>query len=290
MASPATGERSSSPSISTSTVMEQARSENFPVASRVLPRAVRTHLLAIYGFARLVDDIGDEAEGDRLSQLNWAEEELDRATLGEATHPVFVALTPTIARFGLSLDPFRDLIEANRQDQVVTRYGTFEELRAYCMLSAAPVGRLVLAVFERDTPDRIEMSDRVCIGLQLVEHLQDVAEDAEQGRIYLPLRDLELYGCPPEKLLDPSSRPALRDTVAHEVRRARELLAPGAALASTLPGRARLAVAAFSAGGSAALDAIERAHFDVVATKCRPRPARFARRWFQSVFVARRTP
>jgi squalene synthase HpnC len=289
VASPATGERPATPSILTSAVMEQARSENFPVASRVLPRKVRSHLLAVYGFARLVDDIGDEAEGDRLSQLDWAEGELDRAALGEASHPVFVALVPTIARFNLSLEPFRALIEANRQDQVVTRYATFDDLQAYCMLSAAPVGRLVLALFERATPERVARSDRVCIGLQLVEHLQDVGEDAANGRIYLPAQDLELYGCPPDDLLDPAHRLALRDTVAHEVRRARALLAEGPPLARTLPGRARLAVAAFGAGGSAALDAIERARFDVVASRCRPRPTRFARRWIQAL-LSGRTP
>jgi squalene synthase HpnC len=289
VASPATGERPATPSISTSALMEKARSENFPVASRVLPRVVRSDLLAVYGFARLVDDIGDEAEGDRLSQLDWAEEELDRAALGEATHPVFVALAPTITRYGLSLDPFFDLIEANRQDQLVTRYSTFEELRAYCMLSAAPVGRLVLAIFRRSTPERIAQSDRVCIGLQLVEHLQDVAEDFHNGRIYLPTDDLTLYGCPPEELLDPAHRPALRDAVAHEVRRSRVLLADGGALARSLPGRARLAVAAFSAGGGAALDAIERAGFDVVATRCRPRPRRLARRWIETLVAPGRT-
>ena len=117
MPSPATGHPLSPPSLSASGVMSQARTENFPVASLVLPRAVRSHLLAIYGFARLVDDIGDEAEGDRLAQLDWAELELQRAALGTAEHPVFVALVPTIARFDLSLDPFRALIAANRQDR-----------------------------------------------------------------------------------------------------------------------------------------------------------------------------
>ena len=287
MASPATGHRPSPPSFSASGVMSQASSENFPVASSALPRALRPHLLSIYGFARLVDDIGDEAEGDRLAQLDWAEAELDRAALGTAEHPVFVALAPTIARFDLPLDPFRALIAANRQDQVVTRYATFADLVAYCMLSAAPVGQLVLLVLEAATPERVALSDRVCIGLQLVEHLQDVVEDAHMGRIYLPLEDLRLFGCPAEGLLDEEHRPALRDVVAHEVRRARALLADGAPLSASLPFRARLAVAAFSAGGAAALDAIERASFDVVAHRCRPRPQRFAARWLATVRSSR---
>ena len=138
MASPATGHSFIPPQFSARDVMSQASSENFPVASRALPRALRPHLLAVYGFARLVDDIGDEAEGDRLAQLDWAEAELDRAALGAATHPVFTTLTPTIDRFKLPLDPFRALIAANRADQVVTRYQSFEDLTDYCMLSAAP--------------------------------------------------------------------------------------------------------------------------------------------------------
>jgi squalene synthase HpnC len=287
VASASTGHPLREPSLTASAVMSQARSENFPVASRVLPRAVRSHLLAIYGFARLVDDIGDEAEGDRLAQLDWAEDELARAAAGTAVHPVFTALAPTMARFELSQEPFQNLIEANRQDQTVTRYATFDDLVAYCMLSAAPVGRLVLAIFEVATPERIAQSDRICIGLQIVEHLQDVAEDAQAGRIYLPTEDLVLFGCPPEALLEPRHRGALRDTVAYEVRRARELLADGAALAASLTFRPRLAVAAFSAGGEAALDSIEKSSFDVVAHRCRPRPRRLARHWIGTLATAK---
>lgn len=285
MASPTT-QRQSPTSIESTAVMAQAATENFPVASRLLPRDLRSHLLALYGFARLVDDIGDEAEGDRLAQLDWAEAELSRAMAGEAEHPVFRSLTPTIDRFSLSSQPFADLIAANRQDQVVRRYATFEDLEAYCMLSAAPVGRLVLAVFERSTPERLERSDRVCVGLQLVEHLQDVAEDAEAGRVYLPLEDLAFHHCDPDSLTAQDQRRALCQTVVHEVRRARGLLAHGTPLARSLPLRLRFAVAGFSAGGAAALDAIERADGDVVATRCRPRPAAFARRWF-GVLLAR---
>ncbi len=283
MASPATGH----PSFSVSDVMGQARSENFPVASRVLPRRIRPHLLAVYGFARLVDDIGDEAPGDRLVQLDWAERELERAMLGTAEHPVFKTLGVSIAALGLPLAPFKDLIEANRRDQVVSRYQTFEELQEYCMLSAAPVGRLVLLILGCSSPERVARSDRVCVGLQLVEHLQDVAEDHAMGRVYLPAESLAEAGCDPERLVAESERPALCRAVAREVERARELLAEGGPLAASLPLRARLAVAAFAAGGAAALDSIERVSFDVVAHRCRPRPTRLFMRWL-SVLGARR--
>ncbi len=258
-------------------VLSQAGQENFPVASRVLPRASRAHLMAIYGFARLADDIGDEADGDRLALLDWLDEDLDRAAVGHATHPVLQRLTPTIQDLQLPLDPFRALIEANRQDQTVHRYRTFDDLVGYCLLSAAPVGQLVLAVMGLATPGRVALSDQVCIGLQVVEHLQDVAEDAGRGRVYLPQDDLAVAGCDEAALTATSASPAVRAVVAREVARARPLLAAGGPLARTLPLRPRLAVAGFAAGGMAALDAIEQAGHDVLAVPCRPRPGRFGR-------------
>jgi squalene synthase HpnC len=247
----------------------KASRENFPVASRLLPREVRSRLMAIYGFARLTDDIGDEADGDRLALLDWLDDELTLAAEGRAIHPVFQRLTPVMVDLNLSLEPFRNLIEANRVDQRVTRYESFDDLVDYCMLSAAPVGRLVLAVFNVATPERTEWSDQVCIALQLVEHLQDIGEDAHNGRIYMPLSDLREFGVAEDDLLAVSANEALRALVAKETTRTRELLAAGVPLASSLPWRARLAVTGFVGGGLAAADAIERAGYDVLAVACR---------------------
>ncbi len=259
-------------------VYAQAVDENFPVASWLLPASVRADLVAVYGFARLTDDIGDESDGDRVAHLEWLERELERAAHGEATHPVMRNVGATIAAHNLGLQPFRDLIEANRQDQTVSRYGTFEDLVGYCRLSANPVGRLVLEVFGAATAERVALSDDVCTGLQVVEHLQDVAEDLAQDRVYLPLADLSAEGCEEADLAAAHASPALRRVVALESARARRLLFSGARLAASLPLRQRLAVAAFAAGGMAALDAIEAAGFDVLGHRCRPRPGRFAAR------------
>jgi squalene synthase HpnC len=250
---------------------ERASQENFPVASRALPRALRGHLLAIYGFARLVDDTGDELAGDRMAALDALDAELERAYRGTATHPVFVRLTPTLRALELDDAPFRALIEANRVDQVVTRYDTWASLRGYCALSANPIGRLVLAVFGAATPDRLAWSDDVCTALQLVEHLQDVGEDFARGRIYLPAEDLDRFGASETDLARTEATEALRAVIAYEVARARGLL-QGAAppLSRSLRGRARVAVAGFAGGGLAALDAIERADCDVLAVAARP--------------------
>jgi phytoene/squalene synthetase len=208
-------------------VMIQAREENFPVALWVLGPRTRRHLEAIYGFARLVDDIGDEVEADRPALLDQIERELDAPM-----HPVMRTLATTVRECALPREPFLRLIDANRRDQVVTRYDAFEDLLEYCRLSAAPVGELVLHVFGAATPVRIALSDRLCAGLQVIEHLQDVDEDRVRGRVYI----------------------GNFDAAAH----ARALLREGAPLVGLLRGRARLAVAGFLAGGRLALADLER--------------------------------
>ncbi len=267
----------------------KASRENFPVALRLLPREVRSSLMAIYGFARFTDDIGDEAEGDRLALLDWLEDELELAAEGHAVHPVFRRLSPVIQNLDLDLGPFRALIEANRVDQRVTRYETFDDLVGYCMLSAAPVGQLVLAVFEELSGERIAYSDQICIGLQLVEHLQDVGEDARRGRIYLPLEDMTRFGCTEEDLLATSATTALKELVEMESQRARHLFEPGTPLMASLPLQPRLAIGGFVAGGMAALDSIERARFDVFSVQCRPRKSDVISHVVRELLKARKT-
>ncbi|TMK65184.1 MAG: squalene synthase HpnC [Actinobacteria bacterium] len=249
------------------------RRENFPVASRLLPSRYRRHLLAVYDFARLVDDVGDEAAGDRLAQLAWLDADVDRAFEGRAEHSVLVRLQTTIRDRALEPDPFHRLVEANRRDQRVARYPTWEALREYCSYSADPVGRLVLDVFGVSTPARVAWSDDVCTALQLTEHLQDVAEDRARGRVYLPEEDLARFGCSDTDLDGSSATPRLRRVIAYEVTRARSLLQAGTSLVASLRGFARLAVVGFVAGGRAALDAIEGVDDDVLRHRA-PGPSR----------------
>ena len=251
-------------------VMGQAQAENFPVASRLLPRHTRSHLLALYGFARLVDDAGDEAVGDRRALLDELGRDLERVWHGAPHHPLMARLRPTVAACELPIEPFRRLIEANRRDQDQHEYRTFEELLGYCELSANPVGELVLQVFRAATPERLRLSNAICSGLQLVEHWQDVGEDYRRGRIYLPAADRDRFGVRDEDLGAPAPSPAFGRLMAFEVARARRLLDDGAPLIGTLRGRPALAVAAFVAGGRSALMAIERAGYDVLGGRPRP--------------------
>jgi squalene synthase HpnC len=265
----------------TSQAGAKAASENFPVALRLLPRRHRQHLAAVYCFARSADDMGDEAPpGERLRLLDELDADLSRlyaAPGGEGPRlAVIQALAPAVAQCAIPAQPFRDLIQANRQDQQVTRYQTVDELLAYCRLSANPVGRIVLHVFGAATPDRERLSDLVCTALQLAEHWQDVAEDLRAGRVYLPGKDLAAHGVTEADLAAPSASPQVRALIAVEVRRAGALLDEGAPIVGTLRGFARAAVAGYVAGGRAALAAIRASDCDVLAATPRPRKRRVA--------------
>jgi squalene synthase HpnC len=245
-------------------VMAQARAENFPVASVFLPRTQRRQLMAIYGVARLIDDVGDEAPGNRQELLDWLDAELDRVFRGSTPeHPTMRALAAAVRSSPLPEAPFRALVKANRQDQVVTRYETFDQLLGYCRLSAAPVGELVLHVFEAATPDQMALSEPICAGLQVVEHIQDVTEDYSRGRIYMPLEDMARFGCGEADLAGPGASERLRALLAFEAAQAARLLDSGAPLATTLALRPRIAVACFVAGGRAALHELAGASYDV---------------------------
>jgi squalene synthase HpnC len=251
------------------TVARRARTENFPVASLLFPRRLRPHLRAVYGFARLVDILGDEIEGDRLAALEELEHEVEACYTGEPTWPVLRVLQPTIREFSLPREPFLRLIEANRMDQRIAAYETWDDLREYCRHSADPVGRLVLGLLRLDRePELVAASDDVCTGLQLVNFLQDVPRDLELGRVYLPAEDRRRFGV--TELDRPT--PELTDLLRFEAERARVLLRGGQVLQTRIGGRVGRAVGLFARGGLAALAALEAAHWDIFTQ--RPRPSR----------------
>ncbi|GAA2424171.1 squalene synthase HpnC [Streptomyces pulveraceus] len=270
--------------------LDKAADENFPVAPFFLPRAWREDLMAVYGYARLVDDIGDGdlAPGgadarhlgldpagaeDRLAMLDAFETDLRRVfdTSGDGPrHPLLRALRPTVRRCALTPEPFLGLVEANRQDQKVRRYETYDELLAYCELSANPVGRLVLQITGTASPERVRRSDAVCTALQIVEHLQDVTEDLGRDRIYLPADDMARFHVTEADLASPSGGASVRSLVAYEAECARELLNEGTPLVGSVHGRLKLLLAGFVGGGRAALTAIAAAGFDVLPGPPKP--------------------
>ncbi|MFI1259998.1 MULTISPECIES: squalene synthase HpnC [Streptomyces] len=271
-------------------MLDQAAHENFPVAPFFLPRVWRADLMAVYGFARLVDDIGDgdlapgggdavllgldrAQAGDRAALLDALEADLHRVFSDRAPgpgHPLMRRLGPTVRRCRLTPEPFLDLIAANRQDQRISRYGTYDDLAAYCELSANPVGRLVLGITGTASPERIRRSDAVCTALQIVEHLQDVAEDLGRDRIYLPAEDMKRFGVTESDLAAPSGGASVRALIAFEAERARDLLREGTPLVGSVHGRLKLLLAGFVAGGRAALQAVAAADHDVLPGPPKP--------------------
>jgi squalene synthase HpnC len=245
-------------------VHRRAKSENFTVASLVLGERNRACLAAIYDFARLVDQLGDAARGDRLALLDRAEQELDLAFAGRATEPVFRRVQDALRLCALPREQFVLLIDANRRDQLQAEYETFDDLVDYCRLSANPVGALVLHVFGAADNERIQLSDAVCTGLQLVEHWQDVGEDYRNGRIYLPREDRERFGVTVEELGATAVAEPLRRLLAFETGRAAELLQAGSRLVRSLHGRARWAVGGYVGGGRAAIGALAASNYDVL--------------------------
>lgn len=218
--------------------------ENFSVASLFLPADIRLHLARLYAYCRTTDDLGDESGSDGMSRLAaWRAAVEQCLTGGPAPiHPVLLALQGTIATCHLPAQPFLDLIAANVQDQTVSTYNTWNELRQYCLLSAAPVGRLVLRIWGVEEAEADRLSDDVCIGLQLANFAQDVAVDRAKGRTYLLQEDLRSLG--------------IEGAIRAMCGRAEQLLDSERALEAMVPGLLRAQLRLYRLGGMAILAAI----------------------------------
>jgi squalene synthase HpnC len=257
------------PELAAERIDARAAGENFPVVSFLAPRWARPHLRAIYGFARLVDNLGDEAAGDRSALLDELERELD----GPPRSEIMRRLHATIAARALPREPFARLLEANRIDQLKKRYETWDEVKEYCTYSADPVGRLVLGVYGRaQEPELVGLSDSICTGLQLVNFLQDPPRDLALGRVYLPQDSLRRFNVRDEDLAGPLTE-WVAALLEFESLRAMTLLEAGLPLARLLGGRPGMSVALYARGGLAALDLLRRAGWDVFSQ--RPAPTRW---------------
>jgi len=261
--------------------------ENFHVASFLLPKRLHQDFYNVYSYCRWADDLGDEI-GDPLESLRllaWWRDQLHAMYGGESTHPVFVALRGTVARYSIPLEPFADLIRAFEQDQTVTRYSSWEDLCGYCRYSANPVGRLVLYLCGYSDPQRQRLSDSTCTALQLANFWQDVTVDLEKDRVYIPLEVLERHGYPLEDLQARRITPAFRDVMREVVARAREFFLEGLPLSSMVDRRLALDIDLFSRGGMRVLDKIARQDYDVLSR--RPAVSKAERVWLLVGSLAR---
>jgi squalene synthase HpnC len=227
------------------------------------------HFFNIYAYCRWADDLGDEVGEVARSRelLGWWREELNDCYAGRASHPVFVALLPTIREFEIPIEPFADLISAFQQDQMVHEYETFDDLCDYCRRSANPVGRLVLHLCRQATDDNFRWSDSICTGLQLANFWQDVSRDLDIGRVYLPQADCRRFGYSREDLHARRTTEPFLELMKFEVQRARQWLSPwrdqGLPELRPFPLRVQVDIELFARGGERILDRIARIGYRV---------------------------
>ncbi len=238
--------------------------ENFHVVSFLLPKELHQDFYNVYAFCRWADDLGDEIgdTGESLRLLGWWRDLLFSSEA--ARHPVFVALRPTIEARRLPMECFSHLIEAFEQDQVVTRYANWDEVMRYCVKSANPVGRLVLALGGYHDEARAVLSDFTCSGLQLANFWQDVRVDVGKERIYLPLDLLARHGVAESDVLELRHSVEFEAAMCEAVDYARVLFERGLPLIPTLDARLSLDIELFSRGGLAILDKIETCGYRVL--------------------------
>lgn len=271
--------------------------ENFPVASLLLPAALRPPVAVLYRFARNADDFADEGErspAERLALLEGYRQQLLRlapapdaqlegANQAEAfttDRALFTALGQIVEQHQLPLQALHDLLDAFSQDVTTARYPDFPTLLHYCQRSAAPVGRLMLQLFQHTgigIDDRsLQRSDDICCALQLINFWQDIASDLQQrDRIYLPQDDLQRFGVSEAQLRAGDCSGGFRALMAFQVERSRQMMLAGAPLAPSLPGRIGLEIRSVVQGGLRILEKIEQVDYDVF----RQRPVLGALDW-----------
>jgi squalene synthase HpnC len=243
--------------------------ENFHVVSFLLPKHLHQDFYNVYSYCRWADDLGDEI-GDTqesLRLLAWWSRELDRMYAGEAQHPVFVALSGTVKKFGIPKQPFADLVRAFIQDQTVTRYADWAGVLDYCVYSANPVGRLVLYLCGYSDPERQRLSDATCTGLQLANFWQDVTVDQGKDRVYLPLDLLARHNYTVEEMFARQFDDRFRDVMREAVGKARGFFITGLPLARMVNKRLSVDLELFSAGGMYVLDKIGKQNYDVLSRR-----------------------
>ncbi len=249
--------------------------EKLPVRVWLLPKPLRPHLASISAYCRISSALTDEVVDPQIAValLNHWESELDRcydSLRGDAEpplHPLFVALRETVRDLDIPRKPFADLLSGARQDHLVRRYRTFEELLGYCAHSANPVGRLVLYAWRYRDEERQHLSDFACAALRLANLWQDVAADYAAGHLYLPAEDMQRFGVPEEVIAGHAATPQFVGMMRFEVERTREWLGRGLALAGKVDRALAVEVELFTRWGQEILHGIERQGFDVL-TRC----------------------
>lgn len=240
--------------------MARREAANFYWGFLALPRPQRTAIYALYDFARQVDDEADAGTGTaagRLARLERHRERVRTARAGDSTDPVMSVLAWAMVRYSIPAVELEMLINGVGMDLAVSRYGSFDELREYCTLVASIVGRMCVRIFGYNDHQAIELADELGIALQLINILRDVREDAQRGRIYLPLDDLHAFGVSEDALLAGRTPARWRELVAFEARRAREHYERGLRVTELIPAQPGVCVRTMAGIYLRILDQIE---------------------------------
>ena len=261
--------------------MAQSHYENFPVASRLLPKHLRQPIAVIYAFARRADDFADEGDlsnEERIAALNDFSEKLDLIEKGkDIEDTTFIALADVIKQHQLPISLFHDLLTAFKMDVTKERYANFGEVMEYCRYSANPVGRLLLHLNKETSAQSLGYSDAICSALQLTNFLQDISQDLEESnRIYIPQDEMEKYGVSEEDILNKNTNDASRKLIAFQIARTARLMQSGAALGKVLKGRMGLELRMTIMGGSRILYKLNQQYDDVFS---RPRLSKWDIGW-----------
>jgi len=240
--------------------------ENFTVGSLFLPKALRQHIYNVYAFSRIADDFADEGDSpeQNLKLLDEWENKLLACYDGKYLHPVFLALSETIQTYSIPIQPFQNLIKAFRQDQNTNRYKTYEDLMGYCQNSANPVGRIYLYLFGLAEEERFLYSDAICTALQLTNFWQDITIDFKKGRIYIPLEDLDQFGCSEDDFNLPEATTKVKEMIKFEVDRTQQLFDYGKKLLELVQSQPKFEIQLFINGGEVILDSIRKQDHDTL--------------------------
>ena len=243
--------------------------ENFTVWSNFTRRDLMPFFSSIYAFCRTIDDIGDESDNkeDALKNLDRWEKLLLDCYDNKVDHPYFLALSKTIKYFDLPPDDFIKIIDANRQDQIIKSYKNFQQLDDYCKLSANPVGRLVLKIMGYENNKMIKISDKICTGLQLLNFWQDIVEDFEKGRIYIPEEDMSFYKVEKSDFKKMIISPEIRNLIKFEISRTEKYFQEGTHIFKYMKRKDQFPISLFLKGGNTILKEIKNRNYDTISSK-----------------------
>ncbi len=247
--------------------------ENFPVASAIIPKKMRSAIQALYAFSRIADDFADENEfrNERLERLNEWEAWLNNSS--SPTHPVFIALHDTIRTHKLPIKYLQDLLTAFKMDVTKNRYDTFSDVLFYCQHSANPVGRLVLHLFGQSSLELFRLSDYICTALQLTNFWQDIAIDLKKNRVYLPQEELDKFDLPERALFNHTINVNFKRLMQLQYDRTKDLFINGKPLGLMLSGKLGVEIRLTWLTGATILKRTHTANFDVFHN--RPQLTRF---------------